>query len=365
MTLLLVTASMFASPLHPDEEHHFGMPVMLTNPERFLKAGEAYFDPATTRVIFQAIEHAKKGEIPESDYSIFTGDLVFDESDSIIGMSNILKLSNDGSSNTCGWFHPRESGTVLFATTTTPVVQQESPGYQRGSGRYRWAFPPSMNIVSYDLATNQTTPLVLDPAHYVAEGSWSPDSRHLLYCSLATGSGDIYITDLHTGISRIIIGAEGYDGGPFFSPDGKRIVYRSDRRGNDLLQLFVAELRFDVEGSIIGINREHQLTDNTHVNWGPFWHPTGRFLIYATSEIGHHNYELYVCDADNGDATGTAKYGTQKRRITHAEGFDGLPVFNSSGNWLMWTSKRETGTSQLWLARFTFDLEAAPTPSEQ
>jgi len=125
------------------------------------------------------------------------------------------------------------------------------------------------------------------------------------------------------------------------------------------------ELQFDEKGSIVGITREHQLTDNAHVNWGPFWHPTGRFLIYATSEIGHHNYELYVCDADNGDATGTAKYGTRKRRITHADGFDGLPVFNGSGNWLMWTSKRETGTSQLWLARFTFDLEAAPTPSEQ
>ena len=75
---------------------------------------------------------------------------------------------------------------------------------------------------------------------------------------------------------------------------------------------------------------------------------------------------MMVCgDADNGDDSGTAKYGTQKRRITHAEGFDGLPVFNSSGNWLMWTSKRETGTSQLWLARFTFDIEAAPATSEQ
>ena len=365
MTLLLVTASMNASPLHPDEEHHFGMPIMLTSPERFLKAGESYFDPATKRVIFQAIEQVEKGETPESGYSIFMADLVFDTSDSIVGISNILKLSNEGSSNTCGWFHPRKRGIVLFATTTTPVVQQESPGYQRGTGRYRWAFPPSMNIVSYDLATKQSTPLVHVPSHYVAEGSWSPDGRHLLYCSLATGSGDIYITDLHTGISRIIVGDEGYDGGPFFSPDGKRIVYRSDRQENDLLQLFVAELQFDGEGSIVGIKREHQLTDNAHVNWGPFWHPTGRFLIYATSEIGHHNYELFLCDADNGDTNRTTKYGTQKRRITHAAGFDGLPVFNSSGNWLMWTSKRETGTSQLWLARFILDLESAPATSEQ
>ena len=30
----------------------------------------------------------------------------------------------------------------------------------------------------------------------------------------------------------------------------------------------------------------------------------------------------------------------------------------------MWTSKRETGTSQLWVAPFLFDLEAGPTEIE-
>ncbi len=34
---------------------------------------------------------------------------------------------------------------------------------------------------------------------------------------------------------RRITRAEGYDGGPFFSPDGKQIIYRSDRKRNDLL----------------------------------------------------------------------------------------------------------------------------------
>ena len=33
--------------------------------------------------------------------------------------------------------------------------------------------------------------------------------------------------------------ADGYDGGPFFSPDEKMICYRSDRQLNDLLQIYV------------------------------------------------------------------------------------------------------------------------------
>jgi Tol biopolymer transport system component len=126
------------------------------------------------------------------------------------------------------------------------------------------------------------------------------------------------------------------------------------------LQLYVAELAFNEDGAIIGISSEHQLTDNVHVNWGPFWHPNGRFLIYATSEVGHHNYELYVCDADSGEHDGTTRYGTRKRRVTHAEGFDGLPAFNALGNVLMWTSKRLTNTSQLWTAPFILDLDSGP-----
>ena len=366
MTLLLLFALGCACPLQSIGQKHIGTPVLLTQPERFLKAGESYFDPLTKRVIFQAIEQPNiLGEPEESDYSIFIGNLVFDESDLIIGLSHIRKLSNDGSSNTCGWFHPREGGTVLFATTSTPVIHGGSPGYQRGTGRYRWAFPPSMNIVSYDLATNQSTPLVEDPSHYIAEGSWSSDGRHLLYCSLATGSGDIYITDLQSGSTQRIIDHDGYDGGPFFSPDGKRITYRSDRNGTDLLQLFVAELQFDENGSIVGITKEHQLTDNAHVNWAPFWHPSGRFLIYTSSEMGHSNYELFVCDADDGNMSGMARYGTRKRRITHTDEFDGLPAFDRSGNWLMWTSKRETGTSQLWVAPFLFDLDSSTSVTEQ
>ncbi|MEE2912309.1 MAG: hypothetical protein VX436_00730 [Planctomycetota bacterium] len=362
MALLLLTGSMYAEPLHPDERDYFRTPIMLTNPDRFVKAGEAYFDSATKRVIFQAVEQDNSDE---SDYSIFIGDLLFNHNNSIVELINIKKLSNDGSANTCAWFHPNDQGTVLFATTDTPVTHGDSPGYQRGTDRYKWAFPQSMNIVSYDLATNQMVSLINDPSNYIAEGSWSPDGRHLLYCSLATGGGDIYVTDLKTRQKSILVDKAGYDGGPFFSPDGKRIVYRSDRRENDLLQLFVAELKFDEHGSIIGIDREYQLTDNPHVNWGPFWHPNGRFLIYATSEIGHHNYELFICDADNGDKSGTTRYGTRKRRITHAEEFDGLPVFDNSGKWLMWTSKRETGTSQLWVAPFIFNLDAEPTNSGQ
>ena len=164
--------------------------------------------------------------------------------------------------------------------------------------------------------------------------------------------------NLVSGSTTRLVQAVGYDGGPFFSPDGKRLCYRSDRRGDHHLQLFVAELAFNESGEIVGVEREHQLTDNDHVNWCPFWHPGGRHLIYATSEMGHHNYEVYIVDADDGHESGSARYGVGARRLTHAAGPDVLPAFNSDGSVMMWTSRRsDDGSVQLWLADFVLELE--------
>jgi Tol biopolymer transport system component len=142
--------------------------------------------------------------------------------------------------------------------------------------------------------------------------------------------------------------APGYDGGPFFSPDGKRLVYRSDRKGNDLLQIFVADLAFDDKGNITGVKEEHQVTNDANVNWGPYWHPDGHHIIFATSRHGHTNYELYLIRDDGSHAT----------RVTNSPGADILPVFSPDGKYLMWTSKRSKDqTSQVFVARFTMKEE--------
>ena len=136
---LCVSTIVSFSPLHPDETASIGEPVQLTDETVFLKAGESYFDPGTKRVIFQAIEHPEEGQAPDDDYGMYLGSLTFDENGAITGLVDIERLSPEGSANTCGWFHPSEQSVVMFATTMTPLVDGDIPGYQRGSGKYRWA----------------------------------------------------------------------------------------------------------------------------------------------------------------------------------------------------------------------------------
>ena len=345
-------------------------PVQLTFNKQFVKAGESYFSPDGSKVIFQAVEQTS-GEPPEDFYAMFVADTVRDESGRTRSLQNIRRISPEGSANTCGWFHPVDPNIVIFGTTLAPPSDETPPGYQRGSGRYRWQFPPEMRIVASDLRTNDGTvesldTLAGDGKGYVAEGSFSPDGRHLLYTSLESGQGDIYVKDLSSGEVSHLVSAPGYDGGPFFSPDGRRITYRSDRHGNNLLQVFVAELEYDESGRIVGVTREHQVTDDSHVNWCPFWHPGGEHLLYATSREGHRNYEVFMVDA-MGDLDARpvkGRYGTGIRRVTDCAGADVLPAFNADGTEVIWTSKRgASDTSQLWSASFKGDLSSPSAAS--
>jgi hypothetical protein len=65
-------------------------------------------------------------------------------------------------------------------------------------------------------------------------------------------------------------------------------------------------------------------------------------LIFTTNLQGFANFELYVVDA---------KGERDPVRVTHTEGFDGLPVFSPDGKKLSWTSGRGAGgQSQIYLA---------------
>jgi hypothetical protein len=335
--------------------------VQLTFPDRFAKAGENYFSPDDRHVIFQAVEQPTDGSAPSEFYAMYVADVVRSADGDITGIANIRRLSPPGSANTCGWFHPTDPNRVIFGTTVEPPSNRETPGYQRGTGKYRWQFPPEMRIVEADLRTADGTAKTLrtiagDGNGYVAEGSISPDGRTLLYTRVDPETqGDLWTMDLPTGRTTCILKAPGYDGGPFFTPDGKGIVYRSDRKGDSLLQVYVADLAFAPDGSVTGMRNERPMTADGNVNWCPYFHPDGRHFVYGSSAVGHSNYEVFMRDARD---------PSKAVRITNCPGADVLPAFTCDGKWMIWTAQRGNGpkSSQVWVARFDVDAAGKAAP---
>lgn len=333
-----------------------GRAVQLTFPGQFRKAGESYFSADGARVIFQAVPEGGAASGDDAGYAMFVADVVR-EGEMPVRLERLRQVSPPGAHSTCGWFHPTDPNVIVFGTTMTAPAGDQVPGYQRGTSRYRWAFPPEMRIVQVriDPSSGEPGPMEViagDGNAYAAEGSISPDGRALLYTKVdPVTQGDLWVKDLSSGEERALVVEPGYDGGPFFSPDGRSIIYRSDRNNDNLLQLFTADVVRDTGGMITGVSAERALTSNGHVNWCPFYHPSGGMAAYATSEVGHDNYEVFLVDVRD---------PARRTRVTQVPGADVLPAFSPSGRHMIWTSKRDgSGTSQLWCAPFDADAARA------
>lgn len=243
----------------------------------------------------------------------------------------VRRVSNGKGACTCGFYKP-DGSKILFASSheappDAPLEKKEDPS------RYHWELTPYMNIYEANIDGSCLKKLTSGPAYH-AECAYSPDGRSIVYASNESGSMNLYICDAYgRNICQLTKDNNCYNGGPFFSPSGDWIVFRADRQEEDMLQIYLIR----PDGS-----EERQLTCNPYVNWAPFWHPNGRVIAYTTSRHGHRAYQIYLIDIETG----------RECRLTYSSTFEGLPSFSADGKQITWTSKRGDGTSQVFIADF-------------
>lgn len=311
----------------------------------FARAGEGYFSPDGKQVIFQAEEKGTGNPF----YQIFVLDLE---------TGKFRRISPGIGRTTCAYFRP-DGKKVIFASShedpdakkhqADEIARRAEDAKKGVHRRYSWDFDPHMKI--YESNPDGTDLKCLTPwaKAYTAEGNYSADGKQIVFASGNADNTHLYVMNADgTGVKQVTTagpvnipankGRTGsYNGGPFFSPDGKRIVFRTDRKEKERLQLFV----INTDGS-----GETALTDNDNwVYWAPYWYRDGQHIIYTAADhsvMGRPNYDLYWMDV--------AK--KVPLRLTFAPGADVLPVFSPDGKKVMWTSSRD-GVSQLYIADFT------------
>lgn len=306
------------------------------------RAGEGYFSKDGTKMVFQS-----EREEGNPFYQIYLMDLEAGDTE---------RISPGVGKTTCAWMHP-DGNRVMFASTHLDPKSkdlQTNEYEERKSSRvrkYSWDYDEHYDIFEYNLK-DKSLKQITTALGYDAEGAYSPDGSKIVFASnraayekeLSKADAerlkidkqnfmDIYIMDADGSNVKRLTDTPGYDGGCFFSADGKKICWRRfDEKG------MIAEIyTMNVDGS-----DQQQITKVGAMSWAPYYHPSGDYLIFTNNTQGFSNFELFIVDA---------KGSKDPVRVTFTDGFDGLPVFSPDGKKLSWTSGRSTdGTSQIFIA---------------
>ncbi len=199
----------------------------------------------------------------------------------------------------------------------------------------------------------------------------SPDGRQLIYASAAGGNLDIYL--LRVGGDRAVnltAGSPADDSQGKFSPDGEKIVFRSERDGGGLFTMgatgesvrrltdFGMDPCWSPDGHRVAFGTEAvddpygRLTLSTlwtvELETGktkqvttkgdavqPAWSPDGRHIVYWANTGGQR--DIWLVAADGGDPVA----------VTQDRFTDWSPVFSPDGRWLYFASDRG-GSMNLW-----------------
>tara|TARA_R110002049_G_scaffold2750_2_gene21722 strand:+ start:596432 stop:599431 length:3000 start_codon:yes stop_codon:yes gene_type:complete len=312
------------------------------------RAGEGYFSADGKRMVFQS-----ERDPANPFYQIYLTDLE---------TGDIQRVSPGHGKTTCAWIHPA-GDRVLFASTQDDpdaVKKQKAEIDLRESGqqrRYAWDYDPAFEL--YERGPDGEYKQLTDAKGYDAEASYSPDGKQIAFASNRKAYTselsprekqqfeidpafmiDIYVMNADGTNIRQLTDVPGYDGGPFFSPDGSRICWRRFSEDGATAEIYTMK----TDGTDV-----RRLTQIGAMSWAPFFHPSGDYLIFTTNKHGFANFELYLVRAD-GEG--------EPVRVTSTDGFDGLPVFLPDGNRLSWTSNRTAQKqSQIFIADWD-DAEA-------
>ena len=175
-----------------------------------------------------------------------------------------------------------------------------------------------------------------------------------MFTSTRDGDIDIYTMNADGSDVRRLTTAVGYDGGPFFSPDGSKIVYRSyhpetddERQGflSLLAENLVRPSRMELWVMNADGSDQHQVTDLGGANFAPFFHPGGERIIFSSN---HHDpqgreFDLFMVNLD----------GSGLVRVTTSPEFDGFPMFSPDGAKLVFASNRygsQEGDTNIFIA---------------
>jgi len=282
---------------------------------------EAYFSADGRKLIFQS---SREGHDCDQIYTMN------------IDGSDVKLVSNGYGRTTCSYFFPNGKR-ILYSSTH--LGSKRCPPRPDLSQGYVWAVYDTFDIFTANPDGSGLKQLT-DTAGYDAETTISRQGK-LAFTSKRSGDLDIYRMDADgRNVTRLTYEL-GYDGGPFWSYDGKQIVYRAyhpqtEKEKADYTALLKQNL---IRPTVLDIwvmnadgSNKRQVTKLNKASFAPYFFPDGKRIIFSSNvaDPKGRDFDLYMVKVD----------GTGLERITYYESFDGFPMFSPDGKKLVFASNR-------------------------
>jgi Tol biopolymer transport system component len=279
----------------------------------FASAAEAYFSRDGKQIIVTA-------RMPEHEnHNVYIMN---------VDGTNVRRITDKGK-DACTYFTP-DGKQIIFSSDRD--ADKLPPGDYADSANY----PPGSEVYIANADGTGIRRLTSNTA-YEAETSISPDGKWVLFTSNEEGNLELYRMRLDGSKKfRITHTPDLQEGGSFYMPDGKHIVYRAWKKGEEANKNRVSQL-YLIRDDGTGLQ---QLTDTQEFNWSPYPSPDGVNVVFAHRGTG--DFEIYMLNIKTKELT----------RLTYHPKFDSYAAISPDGKTLSFTSSRE-GAPAIYLMDLT------------
>ena len=245
---------------------------------------------------------------------------------------------------------------VVVTGAAKPVVRAEP---DKETIVYSSIQPSNWDLYLFDGPGSEPRRLTTDPG-LDYNGVISPDGRWVVFTSERSGNPDLYVLDLEgDSRPRPLVESPALEDAAAISPDGRRLLFVSTRDGN--ADIFATAFRpWNPSAAGVATN----LTRHAAGDYNPAFSPDGTQVLFSSSRdttvatstgagppAAYLASELYVMQADGSDV----------RRLTHHENWDGAPAWTPDGQAVVFYSQRD-GDPRIYRAGVDGMNGAGPEP---
>ncbi len=251
--------------------------------------------------------------------------------------SNQHLVSTGKGRTTCGYFCADNRHIVYASTHAASASCPVNPDRSKG---YVWGVFDSYDIyLATD--DGKIEKRLTDATGYDAEATVNWKTGNVVYTSLASRDLDLWTMKLDgTGKKQITRGI-GYDGGAVYSRDGTKMVWRAnhpkapadlEKYKSLLADNLVAPMKMEIVVSDAGGANPRTITNFGCASFAPTFTPDGKKILFASNkhECDGRKFELFMINLD----------GTGLEQVTSFGGFTSFPEFSPDGKTLVFCSDK-------------------------